>query len=128
MHILFYCKDQKSVLGKEIKDWTFQVYLLNREPSSWFLLIESLKMTGTRSYTWFLNFFFSIGGLDCILQLNALPKLSKIIVTCPKLVKSEQVGSIWTCSKSGKWLSILNFSKSAKWPVWKSIYLWSWRS
>ena len=35
--------------------------------------------------------------------------------------------AILTYWKSAKWLSILNCSKSAKWPVWKFIYLQSWR-
>ena len=40
----------------------------------------------------------------------------------PKVSKKEPVGSILTCSKSAKLLSFLKYSKSAKWPVWKSIY------
>ena len=45
MNILCCRINQKNVLQKEIKDWTFEVYLLTREPSSRFPMIESLKMT-----------------------------------------------------------------------------------
>ena len=123
MHILFCRTNQKNVLQKEIKDWTFEVYLLTGEPSSWFALIESLKMTCARSYARFLN-FLSNGGLVCFLQPNVMPKVSTITVTCPKL---------------GKWTSRVNFDllkdskmtinfelfKVAQWPVWKSTYLQS---
>ena len=34
MHILFCCRNQKNVLLKEIKDQTFEAYLLIGEPSS----------------------------------------------------------------------------------------------
>ena len=53
--ILLCCTNQKNVLKKELKDWNFEVYLLIEEPSSWFPLIESMKMTCARSYA-FLNF------------------------------------------------------------------------
>ena len=45
MHILFCWKNQKNILQKEIKDWTFKAYSLTKEISSSFLLIASLKMT-----------------------------------------------------------------------------------
>ena len=45
MNILCCRINQKNVLQKEIKDCTFEVYLLTREPSSRFPMIESLKMT-----------------------------------------------------------------------------------
>ena len=45
MHVLFYRKNQKNVLQKEKKDWNFKTYLLTEETSSWFSLIESLKIT-----------------------------------------------------------------------------------
>ena len=57
MHFLFYCKNQKNVLQKEIKDWTFKAYLLTEEASSLFPLIESLKIACARSYVWLLNFY-----------------------------------------------------------------------
>ena len=63
MHILCCRTNQKNVLLKEIKDWNFEDYLLSREPNSWFLLIELLKMTCARSDVWFLN-LLSNGGLD----------------------------------------------------------------
>ena len=56
MHILFCRKNEKNVLQKEIKDWTFEAYLLTEETSSLFSLIESLKMICARSYVWFSNF------------------------------------------------------------------------
>ena len=87
MHILFCWTYQKNLLQKGMKDWTFEVYLLTGELSSWFRLIESLKMTCARSYLWFLNFLSSGGCLDCFLKLNVLPNLSKITVTCPKSLK-----------------------------------------
>ena len=40
MHFLFCCKNQKNMLQKEIKDWTFEADLLTDETISWFLLIE----------------------------------------------------------------------------------------
>ena len=45
INILFCRKNQKYVLQEEIKDWTFETYLFTEETSSWFPLIESLKMT-----------------------------------------------------------------------------------
>ena len=41
----------------------------------------------TRSYGCFLIFLSNDVGLDCFLQPNVLPKLSKITVTCPKSEK-----------------------------------------
>ena len=55
MHIL--PQNQKNVLQKEIKDWTFKAYLFTEENSSGFPLIESLKITCARFYAWFLNFY-----------------------------------------------------------------------
>ena len=37
-------------IQKEIKDSAFEAYLLTKETSSWFPLIESLKMTYARSH------------------------------------------------------------------------------
>ena len=56
MHILFCPSNQKNMLQKEMKDWTFEVYLLIGELSSWFPLIESVKITYDSPYVWFLNF------------------------------------------------------------------------
>ena len=79
MHILFCLKNQKNMLQREIKSWTFKAYLLTANISSWFLLIESLKITCARSYVWFLNFYW-------IVLCDVLPKLSKITVSCPKSI------------------------------------------
>ena len=57
VHNLFCRKNQKNVLQKEIKDWRSATYLLTVETCSWFLLIESLKITCARSYAWFLSFY-----------------------------------------------------------------------
>ena len=92
MHSLLWRKNQKNVLQKEIEDWNFKAYLLTKETSSWFSLIKSLKITCTRFYPWFLN-FYQTEGLDCFSQPN-LPKLSEVTVTCPNPVKKEQIGSI----------------------------------
>ena len=54
---LFCRKNQKNVLQKEIKDWRSATYLLTEKSCSWFLLIESLKITCDRSYAWFLSFY-----------------------------------------------------------------------
>ena len=56
MHILFCPSNQKNMLQKEMKDWTFEVYLLIGKLSSWFPLIESVKITYDSPYVWFLNF------------------------------------------------------------------------
>ena len=122
IHIIFCRKNRKNVLQIEIKEWNFEAYLLTEEPISWLLLIESWKMTCTRSYGCFLIFLSNSVGLDCFLQPNVLPKHSKITVTCPKSEKKERVGSILTCPKSAKWISTLDCSKTAKWPIWKSEY------
>ena len=60
MHILFYRKSQENLLQREIKDWTFEAYLLTADTSSSFPLIESLKITYARSYAWFLNFYWIV--------------------------------------------------------------------
>ena len=95
MYILFCCTNQKNVLQKEIKDWTFEVYLLTGEPSSWFGLTESLKMTCARSNAWFLDFLWNGQGLDCFSGTNDFPKLSKIITTNPKSVNINKQGQFW---------------------------------
>ena len=127
MYILFCRTNLKIVFQTGMKDWTFEVNLLTGELSSWFQLIESLKMTCARPYAWFWFFLLSGGVLDSFSQPNALPKLSKITVNCPKpfILTSS---SILTCPKSAEWLLTIRCSKCAKWPVWKSMYLKSWRS
>ena len=95
MHILFCCKSQKKVLQIKIKDWNFEVYLLTEEPCSWFLLTESWERTSTRSYGWFLKYLTYGVGLDCFSWPSVLPKLSKIIVICPKSVKGNKLGQFW---------------------------------
>ena len=80
---MFCRKNQKSMLQKEIKDWTSDAYLLTEETSSWFLLIESLKMPCARSYSWFLNF------LDCFLWFV-------FIVSSPLKLGGVLVFEIWT--------------------------------
>ena len=60
MHFLFRRKNQKNVLQKEIKDWTFEADLVTDETISWFSLTESLKMTfeSARSYVCVILEFF----------------------------------------------------------------------
>ena len=76
IYILFWWKNQKNVLQKGTKDWTFEVYLLTGELSSWFPLDELLKMTSAGPYVWFLNFLSSGGGWDCFSQPSVLPMSS----------------------------------------------------
>ena len=90
MHIIFCRKNQENVLQIETKEWNFEACLLTEEPSSWLLLIESWKMTCTRSYGWFLIFLSKSVGLDCFPWTNVLPKLSKITVTCPKSERKNE--------------------------------------
>ena len=59
-HISFCRANQKNVLHKEIKDWTFEVYLLTREVNSW--------KTCAGSNAWFLKFLSNEEDLDCFLQ------------------------------------------------------------
>ena len=107
--------NQKNVLQKEIKRLNLWSLFTAEETSSWFLLIESLKMTCARSYASFLNFLSNGAGLNCFSQPNILPKLNKL--TWP--VQSQKKGT----SRVNFDGSVLNCSNSAKWPVWKSIYL-----
>ena len=86
--VCLYSYHQKNVLQEEIKDWTFEAFLSTEETNSWFLLIESLKMTCARSYVWFLNF------LDCF-SWHVFPKLSNITMTCPKSVEENEWGRLW---------------------------------
>ena len=50
-YIFYFVAQMKNKLQKEVKDWTHGVYLLTGESSSWFLQIESLKMTCAKPYT-----------------------------------------------------------------------------
>ena len=70
-----------------------------------------------------LEFLSSWEGLDCFLW-HALTKLTKITMTCPKAVEGNKE-SVLTWPKLVKWISTLNCSKSAKWPIRKFIYLQS---
>ena len=108
----FCCKNQKKVLQKEIKDWTFEVYLLTEETSFSFSLFESLKMTFARSYALFLNILSNREGLDWFLW-HVLPKLCKITVTCPKWVIENGWGQ-FCCPKLAKWISTLNCPNSSQ--------------
>ena len=68
MRFLFCRKNQKNVLQKEIKDWTFEADLLTDETISWFSLIEPLKMTfeSARSYVCaVLEFFIKRSEKTC---------------------------------------------------------------
>ena len=86
---LFCHKNQKNMLQKEIKDWTFNTYLLTEESSSWFLLIGSLRINLCQILCMVLEFLSNEEGLHCFSQHN-LPKLSKITVTCPESVKGNK--------------------------------------
>ena len=54
------------MLQDEIKDWTFEAYLLTEETSLWFLLIEQLKVTCARSSAVFE--FFGLSFAACLTQ------------------------------------------------------------
>ena len=90
MHILFCCTNQKNMLQKEITYLTLEVYLLAGEPTSWFPMIESLKMTCPRSYVWFLIFLSNGKSLDCLLLFNILLQVSEITLSFPKSVKMNE--------------------------------------
>ena len=108
-------KIRKNVLQKEIKDWTYKAYLLTEETSSWFLLIESLKITCARSYVWFLNFYWIV-----FRDMSYPNSVNNCVLS--KVSKREQIRSILTSPKLAKWISTLNCSKSAKWPIW-NLYI-----
>ena len=86
MHILFCHKNQKNVLQKEIKDWTFEAYSLTKEVGSWFPLIASLKMTSARSYMWFLKFYQT----DGLFFVASFIQIGKIAATYPKSAKGNK--------------------------------------
>ena len=74
---------RKTCYRKKLKTEPLKpIYILTEETTSWFLWIKLLKMTCTRSYAWFLNFW------DCFLW-HVLPKHSKITVNCPKSVEEK---------------------------------------
>ena len=101
MHILFYSKNWKKLIAE--RNWTYKAYLLTEETSSWFPLIESLKITCARSYAWFLNFYWIV---FCKISY---PNLSNCDLS--KVPKRKQIESILTCPKLAKWISTLNCSK-----------------
>ena len=103
INILFCRKNQKNVLQEEIKNWTFEAYLLIEETSSWFQLIESLEMTRS-----------------CVFRGMCCPNSVKDC-DLPEDSRRDQIGSVLTCAKLAKWTPTLNCLKSAKWPVRKSI-------
>ena len=105
-----------------MKDWTIEVYLLKGEQSSWWLLIESLKMTCARSCVWFLNFLSNGEGLDYFSWPNAFRKVSKITVTYSKLVKwrirvNSDFPKVWLTLRKSELTLILTSPKSS--PVSK---------
>ena len=114
MHILFCYKNQKNMLQKEIKNWTFEVYLLLGSRWSW-------KMTCARSVACFLNFLSNGVSLDCFLQPNILPKHSKIIMTCPKQEKGTS-GINFDLPKISKMSINFYLVKVIKMTSWK-IYV-----
>ena len=75
MNIWFCPKDQKSVLQREVKDWTFEAYLLTEET---FLDCSDgiIDNDLCQILCVVLNF------LDCF-SWYVLPKISKILI-CPK--------------------------------------------
>ena len=116
MHILFCCVNQKNEKKKkEKKIEHLKVYLLTEEPSASFtwLNIENDFCQILCAGSWI------IYETDYFLWPNVLPKVNIII---------DLLESILTCIKSAEWLLIWNRSKSAQWPVWKSLYLKWWRS
>ena len=119
----FVGKIRKTCYRKERKtESPKSSYLLGNS----FRLNESLKMTCARPYVWIINFLPSGGGLDCFLQPNVLPKRSKIIVTCPKSLKSSRSVN-FDLPKISRMTTNFELLKIAKWPIWKSRYLKSWR-
>ena len=111
-------RNERLNLWSQLINWGTQFLI----PADW-----TLRMTCARPYAWFWFFLSSGGVLDSFSQPNVLPKPSKITVNCPKsfILTSS---SILTCPKSAEWLLTIRCSKCAKWPVWKSMYLKSWRS
>ena len=128
MYILFCCTNQKNVLQKEIKDWAFEVHLLSGEPSQFLIPADWVIENDLGQILWVvLDFFIKIRGLGLFFAAKSLAQNS-IKLWPAQRSKYNQEGSIFTCPKSEKWLSIVNCSKLAKLSVWKSLYLQSWRS
>ena len=93
--VLLFChKNQKNLLQREIKDCTFKTYLLTADTSSWFPLIESLKITCARSYAWFLNFYW------IVFRKISYPNLSNCDLS--KVPKRKQIESILILPKVSK--------------------------
>ena len=70
----------------------------------------------------FLKFLSNGGGWDCSSQPNVLPKLIKITVTCPKLVK-KTIGVNYDLLKVSKMTNnfdLLNVSKMSSFRVYVS--------
>ena len=120
MHILFCCKNQKNMLQKEIKDWTFEVYLLTKETNSWFPLIMENDLC--QIHCMVLEFLSNGVSLDCFLQPNILPKHSKIIVTCPKQEKrtSRVNFDFPKISKMSINFDLFKVSKMTSWKIYIS--------
>ena len=86
MHILFCPTNQKCVLQKGIKVWTFEVDILTGEFSSW--LADWIIEDDFCQTLWVVpEFFVKEKGFGLFLQPNVLPKISKIAVTCPNSLK-----------------------------------------
>ena len=81
---LFYFVTRSEERVTEIKKRLNLRCLLTGEPSSWFPLIEPLKMTWSNA--WFLNFLSNGEGLDFCSRPTVLTKLSKVDQTCSKSV------------------------------------------
>ena len=95
MHNLFCRANKKNVLQKEIKNWTFEFYLVIGELISWLILTESFQVTSAISYVWFSIFCQNSNGEGLWIAfrgLKVLPKPSEITVTCPNIVKMKEDG------------------------------------
>ena len=115
------------MLQKEITDWTFKVYLLTGEPSQFLILADLIIGNDLcQILSVVLEFFF---------QTERDRIFFRGLTYCPNLVKW-----LWPL-QIGKNKNRINFDlpkvikmtinfemlKVANWPVWKSIYLQSWR-
>ena len=86
MHALLCRNNQKNVFQEEIKDWALKPIYWLRKPvldsrwlNHWKWLVSDLMHL-------VLEFLSNGGGLNCF-SWHVLPKLSKIIETCPKSIK-----------------------------------------
>ena len=115
------------MLQKEITDWTFKVYLLTGEPSQFLILADLIIGNDLcQILSVVLEFFF---------QTERDRIFFRGLTYCPNSVKW-----LWPL-QIGKNKNRINFDlpkvikmtinfemlKAANWPVWKSIYLQSWR-